>query len=89
METVVVNGVAYGPTATITVGASPFSWTNPESVRVIVMLTGGTLSLVQLASPVDGTLVDVGMSCGHYTLNPGWRIRVTYIVAPTMTYTPG
>lgn len=88
METVVINGVPQGPVASISVGASPFSWANSESVRVIVMISGGTLSLVQL-SPDGSTLIDVGMSCGMYHLNPGWRIRVTYLLAPTMTYTPG
>lgn len=77
METVVVNGLAYGPTAPITPTGSPFAWTNPESVRVVVMLSGGTLSLIQLASPTDGQL------------GPGWRIRLTYLLAPTMAYTPG
>lgn len=88
METVIVNGVPQGPVASISVGASPFSWTNPESVRVIVMISGGTLGLIQL-SPDGTTFADVGTLCGMYPLNPGWRLKVTYSLAPTMTYTPG
>lgn len=89
METTVVNGVPQGPTATITVGASPFTWQNPESVRVLVMMGAlGAVTLTQISA--DGvTFVDAGLGCGHYHLNPGWKIKTTYIaVPPTMSYTP-
>lgn len=89
METTVVNGVPRGSTASITVTGSPFTWTNPESVRVVVMMSGGTLTTISL-SPDGSIFSDVGLGCGHYALNPGWAIKVVYvIVPPTMSYTPG
>ena len=87
METVTVNGVNYGPIATISVGASPFSWTNPESVPVEVAVSGGTVTGIE-ASNDQLTWMTLGLLGGMFRLKPRSWIRVTYILAPTMLYTP-
>jgi hypothetical protein len=84
-----VDGVCYGPVQSITIGGSPFTWTNPEACPVMVSVTGGTLTSVQLSPDAGVTFMDMGLTCGHYLLNPGWQIKVTYVVIPgTMQYTP-
>jgi hypothetical protein len=89
MQVRTVDGVCYGPVQSISVGASPFTWVNPEACPVLVSVTGGTLSVVQLSPDVGVTWMDVGLTCGQYRLNPGWQIKVTYLVIPgTMAYTP-
>lgn len=87
METTIVNGVAYGPIATITVTASPFTWTNPESVPVEVAVSGGTVTAIE-ASNDSLSWMALGLLGGMFRLKPRSWIRVTYILAPTMQYTP-
>lgn len=76
-----------GPVTDITVVASPFTWANPEMNRVAVYLAGGTLSLVEIL-PNGGAALSVGLGTSPQFLNPGWSIKVTYVVPPTMKYTP-
>ena len=83
------SGNAYtGPNISVSVGASPFSWTNDQSVPVLVFL-GGTLPTANEASPDGGvTFLPCTLGNGPFWLNPGWLIRITYVViAPTMQYT--
>lgn len=89
MQVRTVDGVCYGPVQSISVGASPFTWTNPEACQVMVFLSGGTLSTVSLSPDGGVTWADMGLSCNHYPLNPGGQIKVTYLVIPgSMSYTP-
>jgi hypothetical protein len=87
VETVKVNGVPYGAIATISVGASPFTWTNPESVPVMVYVSVGTVTDISVI-PDGVTVLATGLLGGQYHLNPGQAIKVTYAVAPTMKYLP-
>lgn len=86
---IVMSGNTYsGPITDITVGASPFTWTNPELVRVAVYITGGALSLIEIM-PNGAPALIAALAMSPQFLNPGWSIRVTYVVtAPTMKYTP-
>lgn len=88
METAMVNGVAWGALATISVGGSPFSWTNPENVPVQVFVYAGTVTTIEVANDLAQTFVPVGLLGGAFDVKPGALIRVTYILAPTMKYTP-
>lgn len=87
METVTINGTPYGAIATITVGASPFTWANPESVPVMVYVSLGTVTDISVV-PDGITSLATGLLGGQYHLNPGQSIKVTYVVAPTMKYLP-
>jgi len=88
METVTINGRSYGPVTTISIGASPFTFTNPESVSVIVFISAGTVTDITFVHQDAVTTIAGGLLGGQYHLNPGCGIKVTYAVAPTMKYTP-
>lgn len=87
METRIVNGMAYGDVLSITPGSSPYTWVNPEAVAVNVFVTAGTVSLIEFSNDNVG-FVSIGLLGGWMRLNPGQSIKVTYLVAPTMKYTP-
>ena len=87
VQTWVVNGFAMGPRSVITVGASPFSFINTESVPIEVFISVGTVTTIEFSR--DGVTFDlVGLLAGQFRLNPGDRLRVTYAVVPTMVYYP-
>ena len=72
------------PPVSITVTASPFTY---EATRPgVVVVGGGTVSLVEMGRA--GTFTGAGLIGG---LVPVWvsdSVRVTYVVAPTMTFIP-
>jgi len=69
----------------VAVGGSPFSFqsTVPGNINV----NAGTVSLIEISR--DGlTFFATGLLGGMFFLCPGDFIRVTYVVAPTMTWFP-
>lgn len=81
------NDSNYGPAVTIAVGASPFTFANPENVPINVMVSGGTVTTISLSA--DGSVFTaLGLLGGQYHLNPGHALQVNYILAPTMVYLP-
>ena len=89
METTVVNGMAYGPVLTVTVGASPFVFINPESVPVMVMISAHVSSAIELSVDNTESWTDTGLSQGSFRLNPRQALRVTYNgQSPVINYTP-
>ena len=87
--------IARGVTATDTVFStsppqpvpatgSPFIYTNNNSLATNVIINGGTVSLIEFSR--DGvTYFPVGLIAGMFRLNPGDRLRITYLTAPTIT----
>lgn len=74
------NGVA---PVSISVGASPFTWTNTTGGNVFVFISGGPPSDVQ----INGTTV--GLDIRTVPLQELETVTVTYTgTAPTMTYKP-
>jgi hypothetical protein len=79
------KGLAPAAVAPITVAASPYTYTAP--VKGFVLLTGGTVSLVEFSR--DGTtFYNCGETAGQFALNAADRLRVTYTVAPTLNFVP-
>lgn len=72
--------------AAITVGASPFTWTNTLGMSAVVEVSAGTVSLIQQRNK-GGTFTNSAFTTSRYTIEPGGELKVTYSVAPTMTYT--
>lgn len=73
---------------TITVGASPFTYTNNGAREESVVVTGGTVS--QIIYNRDGVVgVAVLPNAGKFELLPGDGIAITYTVAPTVIKIPG
>jgi hypothetical protein len=66
---------------TITVGASPFTYTNTTGNDVIVVAFGGTVSAFTFANQGGSTAIPFG---GSYVVPSGASLSVTYSVAPTM-----
>lgn len=79
-------GISSKPAATsITPTGSPFSYTAPSSGRVYV--NGGTVTIVETGR--DGAFVVSGVLAGAFPVSTGDVLRVTYAVAPTMTFMAG
>lgn len=77
-----VSGASIAPSA-ITVTASPFTYQNASGYAADVIISGGTVSLVEFGR--SGAFSNVGTIAGMFGLSPFDSIRVTYTVAPTMT----
>lgn len=89
METTIVNGMAYGPIQSVAVGASPFTWINPEQTPVMVMLAGKASGSIELSVDNAASWTDTGIVQGAFRLNPQQGLRVTYSgQPPAMNYTP-
>lgn len=79
------RGLAPGNVLPVTPGASPYTYSSPA--KGFVLISGGTVSLVEFSR--DGvTYYATGQTSGQFTLSAQDFLRVTYSVAPTMTYVP-
>lgn len=73
------------PVETLTLGVSPFDYT--AVIRGQLNIAGGTVSAVSLSR--DGTtFYSAGLTAGFVQMDAGDIARVTYTVAPTLTYFP-
>jgi Pectate lyase superfamily protein len=78
------QGLNFIFTATITVTASPFTYTNTSGRPQFVILNAGTVSLVQWRRPPGAATNVLSASNNTIWVAPGDLIIVTYTVAPTM-----
>lgn len=84
----VMNGyIPVGDWMSITVGGSPFTFTNPETWPVDVY-ANGVLTGFEVRRGT-GAFMSLAITASHARINPGDAVRVTYLVAPTMNYYPG
>ena len=65
------------------VGASPFAYQNTTNRPQLVVMKGGTVSLVEYSND-NTTYDDTGQSKGQFVVLPGNWLRITYSVAPTL-----
>jgi len=86
-ETVSSGGMYFGPIMSVSPGASPFTWQNPENVRVQMFVSLGTVTTIEF-SPDNVTYINCGLVAGTLILNPRQYLRITYVVAPTLNYIP-
>ena len=71
----------------ITVGDSPFTYTNTTQALVTVLISGGGVTKLEFSR--DGvTLYDCGSYYGMFSLSPSDRLVITYVSAPTITLIP-
>lgn len=69
----------------VVIGASPYSYSALRQGALIV--SGGTVSLIEFSR--DGiTYYDTGQTSGMFPINASDVIRITYTVAPTVTFVP-
>lgn len=75
------------PNASVSVSASPFVYQNLDGYSEMVSVSGGTVSLIEIAE--DGaTYGTTGLTSGMFQLDNVSSIRVTYSSAPTMRKWP-
>lgn len=70
--------------AVVTPTASPFSYPARRGWSEDLAISGGTVSLVQVAHQGTSSLLNVGWTAGNIRLMPGDVLVVTYTVAPTI-----
>jgi D-serine deaminase-like pyridoxal phosphate-dependent protein len=70
--------------STVTVGTSPWTYVNNDGVGEDILVSGGTVSAVQIS--VDGgvTFISAGYTSGKFSLLPGDQLQITYTAAPTV-----
>lgn len=67
--------------------ASPYTFTNTTASPVFVMVSGGTVSLIQISN--DGsTWTALGLLSGQFMLPSNYSIRIAYLTTPTITVVP-
>ena len=71
----------------ITVTASPFTYQNTTAFNGDVIISGGIVNDIEFTRD-NTTFYTVRFIEGVLRLSPSDRVRVTYTVAPTMTYVP-
>ena len=77
-------GTGFGLPTAITVGASPFTYTNNTGAPVTVTISSGTVSSVTLNGYQVAAATNTGVSVPQNS-----SLVVTYTVLPTMIYTGG
>lgn len=64
--------------------ASPMTITNTFNTNIDIVVSGGTVSLIEFSR--DGiSWIVCGLIAGMFGLNPNDKLRVSYAVAPTLT----
>ena len=77
-----------GPRRSLAIGSSPFAFQNDTPTRVMILLNGGTVSLLEFSRD-NATYDPVGsLLSGDFMLNPSDWMRITYTLAPTVIYYP-
>lgn len=71
------------PEVGVTLGVSPTTYT--ANVNGMILLTGGTVSVVQLQRVNTYT---TGLTAGLFPLSVGDKLSITYTVLPTATWFP-
>lgn len=67
--------------ASVSVGASPWTYTNAHGRDQQIVVSGGTISQIQIIRGGVGTVVP--SNAAFYPLSPGDQLQITYSVAPT------
>jgi hypothetical protein len=79
------RGLAPGNVLPLTPDPSPYIYNAPS--KGFVIISGGTVSAVAFSR--DGTTYyAIGQTAGQFTLSAQDFLKVTYSVAPTMTFVP-
>jgi hypothetical protein len=73
----------------VTVGASPFVYANAQPFPVTVLVSGGTVTAIEISRNSGSTWTLAGLLGGQYSLQPNDQLRVTYAVIPSLTMIPG
>lgn len=72
-----------GTRSALTVGASPYIYINSGNNLQILLVSGGTVTSIEISADAGTTYDVVGLLGGSYVLRPADRARITYAVVPT------
>lgn len=88
IPTVTMNGMSYGPRTPLVFNGSPTAFQNGTATKIMIMINGGTISLIEFSR--DNITYDAvgGLLSGDFFLNAGDWLRITYAVAPSGIYYP-
>jgi hypothetical protein len=84
---VAIEGLVTGSsaTSTVSVGASPFTYTNSLGISISVTVGGGTVSQIDLVRA--GISTTTNLSSGVFQLRPNDGLTIVYSSAPKITVT--
>lgn len=87
------NGSPGKTPVTVTVGASPFAFSNPVGYDIVVIVSGGagltiTFNGTTIASSITGTVHTYILRGGPTSTSSPDALNITYTTAPTMYYYP-
>lgn len=88
VETVTMNAMASGPRTVVALGSSPCTLMNKCATRIEVSISLGTVTTIAISNDQGINYDDIGLLGGQWTLNPSDSIRITYILAPTVVFSP-
>lgn len=78
----ITQNSCYNPlNGTVSVGASPFTWTNSTGAAVTAIVTGGAVSSITLGGSTVAASTNTSIA-----VPPGQAIVITYSSAPTLSY---
>lgn len=76
-----------GGTFGLTPSGTPYTYQNTTGAPLGILVSGGTVLTISISR--DGvTFFPAGLLGGMYLLQPDDSVRVTYLVAPTITAIP-
>lgn len=79
------TGAQRGAARALTPSGSPYTYTAPSNGVIVISV--GTVTVIEYGR--SGAFYVVGLIAGLFPILNGDSIRVTYAVAPTMTFLPG
>jgi hypothetical protein len=68
----------------IVLGASPSVVDNPANIAVTFVVSGGTVSAIEMSYDAGTTYIDLGVTGGMLRVEPGCSLRITHTAAPTV-----
>jgi hypothetical protein len=83
------NGLRAGQpaVASVTPGASPYTYQTTTGYPQQITVSGGTVSLIEVQA-LGGSFFTTGLTSGTFLVRQGHRLRITYSSAPTMIAVP-
>jgi hypothetical protein len=80
------RGLAPGNVEPVTLTGSPYVYSAVRKGALIV--NGGTVSAIEFSRDGGTTYFTVGTMAGMFTVNASDLLKITYAVAPTVTFVP-
>lgn len=80
-----INGESLTKPVPQTLGASPYVYEYRGTNGADLVVTGGTVTAIELSRDLGTTWLNLGITQGIFTVSPHDWVRFTYAVLPTLT----